>query len=191
VRRTALTICPNEATREAIQKALRERLDVEPVGEAASPAEALALAADLRPNLAVVAQRPGRTDEVLALRALRVAAPDARLVVLTWYAAALDWLAALLSGASACILVQVRMIDSLAETIERVEAGENLIVLERGEDMARLTGPYTAGLSLLSQEVISRVFRLETDAQIAASMGIAPASVTEQVEAMARRFLPA
>jgi hypothetical protein len=72
-----------------------------------------------------------------------------------------------------------------------VEAGENLIVLERGEDMARLTGPYSAGLSLLGQEVISRVFRLETDAQIAASMGIAPASVTEQVEAMARRFLPA
>jgi DNA-binding NarL/FixJ family response regulator len=191
LRRTALTVCPNQATREAIQKALRDRLNVDPVGEAASPAEAIALASRLQPGFTVVAQRLVDAADVLALRAVRAAAPDSKLVVLSWYAGERDWLASLLAGASVLILVQLRMIDTLAETLERVAAGENLVQLERGEQIAGQTAQYTAALSSEGREVISRVFSLETDGQIAAALGMSPDAVREHVAAMARHFLPA
>ncbi|HXH21440.1 MAG TPA: hypothetical protein VNN10_05380 [Dehalococcoidia bacterium] len=188
--RKALIVCANPVAREAIRKALAGRLSVDLAAEADSLRAGLHEARETQPEFAIVAQRLQDASDIMALRDIRDAAPAAKVVVLTWYAVERDWLAALLAGASACLLMEVRMLTALADVLERVAAGENLIAEERGEHLARVTAALASDASDFERELLRRICQLETDARIAEVTGVPIAGVKAGVEALARRFLP-
>jgi DNA-binding NarL/FixJ family response regulator len=175
---------------EAIRRAMAERLKLDPVGGAPSPAGAIALAAELQPDLVVVSQRLTHPEEVASCRAMRSASPASRLVVLTPYAAERDWLLALVAGASACVLFEVRMLSTLADVLNRVLAGENLIHSERGESLARLAQPAGTLASEKHQQVLAQLFQLKTDAQIAAELRLSQDEVARCVGEVASLLMP-
>ena len=73
--------------------------DVEVVGTASDGAEAIAMAADLRPDIVLMDLRMPRCDGVQATRSLREQHPDVKVVVLTTYADDRSVIDALRAGA--------------------------------------------------------------------------------------------
>lgn len=188
---SAVVVFPNVAAREAIKKALAERFALHCVGAAASPAEALSVVERTTPDVVIVGQHLVNAAEVLDCRNLRAVSPASRLIMLTWYARERDPLISLLAGASACLLLEIGAIDALAAVIERVAAGENLIYLERGEHLAQLLGPSGPFADAGQREVMARVFQLQTDADIAQALGMAPEDVHDSIGEIVRMLTPA
>ncbi len=85
--------------REGLTMVLGLLPDVDVVGAAADGAEAVALAADLRPDVVLMDLRMPRCDGVEATRLLREREPDIKVVVLTTYSDDRSVLDALRAGA--------------------------------------------------------------------------------------------
>jgi DNA-binding NarL/FixJ family response regulator len=85
--------------REGLAMVLGLLPDVDVVGAAADGAEAVALAADLRPDVVLMDLRMPRCDGVEATRLLREREPDIKVVVLTTYSDDRSVLDALRAGA--------------------------------------------------------------------------------------------
>jgi DNA-binding NarL/FixJ family response regulator len=104
------------------QRAVREGLamlvsltgDIEVVGTAANGAEAVALAAELKPQVVLMDLRMPEVDGAEATRAIRSAMPDTHVLVLTTYADDASLFPALEAGAHGYLTK-----DASAEEIER------------------------------------------------------------------------
>jgi DNA-binding NarL/FixJ family response regulator len=109
------------------RKGLRDLLstlpDVEIAGEAASGPEAVALAADLRPDLVLMdLQMPGGGG-LEAIRAILAANPEARLLVITLFADDDSVFAALRAGARGYVLKDAHE-DEIVRALRAVANGE-------------------------------------------------------------------
>lgn len=113
-----------------VRRGFRRLLDddprVEVVGEASDGDEAIRLAASLHPDVVVMdAAMPG-TNGMAATRAIRSAAPDVAVLMLSMHSEETVVQQALDAGASGYILKNVVDLD-LAAAIVRVAAGERVI----------------------------------------------------------------
>jgi DNA-binding NarL/FixJ family response regulator len=97
--------------------------DVEVVGTAADGEEALALAAELRPDVILMDLRMPRVDGVEATRRLRASHPGIKVVVLTTYADDRSVLDALRAGALG-YLTKDAGADEIQEALRRVADGQ-------------------------------------------------------------------
>ncbi len=191
MRPTALIVGSNVAARDAIERALSERIGIDCAGQAATPGEAVDLASSLRPNVVVVGRRLERAADIQGCREIRDASPSSKLVALTWYAGDRDWLAAVLAGASACLLLEVRILDALAGLIQRVLAGENVILAEQGENLAVLahkTGPLK---DTVQRGIAAMAFNLMTNSQIAEATALPVEDVRRHIGDIVRALVPA
>ena len=112
--------------RRGFRRLLEDDPRIEIVGEAADGAEAIALARDLRPHVVVMdAAMPG-TSGMAATRAIRAAAPDIAVLMLSMHSESTVVQQALDAGARGYILKNVVDLD-LAAAIVRVAAGETVI----------------------------------------------------------------
>ena len=122
----------------------------------------------------------------------RVASCPARCIVLTSAPTGMIWVALMSSGAEAVLSSQVSL-DDLVETIEHVLAGEEVVDPERRESMIKEWEEVTtqfeemAGrLSRLSPrelDVLERVSRGESPAEIATQLGVAITTVRSHIKA--------
>ncbi|MFJ8475221.1 response regulator [Kitasatospora sp. NPDC094011] len=122
--------------RAALEMVIAETTDVEVVGEAGDGAEAVRLAAELRPDVVVmdIRMRPqpgGRevppvTDGIEATRRVTAAGGPTRVVVLTTFDEDEHVYAALRAGASG-FLVKDMALDDILAAVRVVAAGEALI----------------------------------------------------------------
>jgi DNA-binding NarL/FixJ family response regulator len=187
--RTAVLVCPNDSLREAITAALA-RLAIDVVGEAASPALAVDICASRCPDLVVLGMRLVDAGEILQCRRIRAVSPSSRLLALTWYAGDRDSLAALLAGASACLLLQARSIQELTQVVTRVLDGANLIYEERGDRFSQLAQGTDGRFTDLGRAVLQEVFQLKSDSEIASGLSLGLDEVQETLAKVVHELVP-
>ncbi|MER7849008.1 response regulator transcription factor [Kitasatospora sp. NPDC096077] len=112
--------------RAALEMVIAETADVEVVGEAGDGAEAVRLAAELRPDVVVMDIRMPGTDGIEATRRVTAAGGPTRVVVLTTFDEDEHVYAALRAGASG-FLVKDMALDDILAAVRVVAAGEALI----------------------------------------------------------------
>ena len=111
--------------RQGIRAFLETHADLVIVGEAADAADATAVCAECKPQVALVdLVMPG--GGVAATRDIRAASPGTQVVVLTSFDDAQQIVAAIKAGALSCLLKDVDA-DSLAEAIRLAARGEAVL----------------------------------------------------------------
>jgi NarL family two-component system response regulator LiaR len=112
--------------RQGLKTFLELQPDVEVAGEACDGAEAVALAAELGPDVVLLdLVMPGLAGAE-AIRRLRASSPGTKVIVLTSFAGDDELFPALRAGADAYLLKDVEPRE-LVEAIRRVHAGEALL----------------------------------------------------------------
>ncbi|MFE7190464.1 response regulator [Kitasatospora sp. NPDC057541] len=112
--------------RAALEMVITEAPDLEVVGEAATGAEAVRLAEELRPDVVVMDLRMPVLDGIEATRRVTAGPDPARVVVLTTFDEDENVHAALRAGASG-FLVKDMALDDILGAIRVVAAGDALI----------------------------------------------------------------
>ncbi len=117
-----LIVDDHAVVREGLRAFLQLQADLEVVGEAADGAAGLTLARDLRPQVILMDLVMPKSDGVNAIRALRTALPETRVLVLSSFLDDAYVFAALQAGASGYLLKDVQP-DALAQAIRQVHQG--------------------------------------------------------------------
>ncbi len=172
--------------------------DLEVVGEAGDGAQAIALVADLVPDVVLMDVRMPGTDGLEATRQVVASGSPSRVVVLTTYDVDDSVFAALRAGASGFLLKDVRPVD-LVEAVRVVARGDALLapsvtrrLLDRfagalpGSDASS-----PADLAVLTErelEVLRLVALALSNAEIAARLVLTEATVKTHVSAVLRKL---
>jgi DNA-binding NarL/FixJ family response regulator/two-component sensor histidine kinase len=131
-------------TRAGIRRLLESEPDMEVAGEAADGLQALAEAQDLGPQVILMDVRMPGMDGVEALRQLRAAHPDLRVLMLSAYGEDEEVFESLKAGASGYVLKDVAP-QELVRVIRAVARGETLLA-------PGLTGKLVDHISRLARE---------------------------------------
>ena len=178
--------------REGLTALLQSAADIEVVGEASSGAEAIALAAELQPDIILMDIRMDDVNGIEATRRIREGQPGVRVIMLTMVERDDSLLAALRAGAKSYILKGADK-KQVLKTIHAVAEGEALF----GPEIAKRLGDFFRGLdvSLVSKtelallaelsdrerEVLDLMARSWNNQQIAAELHISPKTVSNHV----------
>jgi len=174
------------------------------VGDAADAGEALRRAQELQPDLILLDNHLPGVNGVDVLPALREAAPQARVVMLTVSEDENDLAAALKAGASGYLLKNIEG-DALAQAIQRVMNGESTIAPEMtGKLIAAYRGasapavatppmPHDAAsplaqLSPRELEILRGIACGASNKEIARNLGIAETTVKIHVQHVLRKL---
>lgn len=174
------------------------------VGDAADAGEALRRAQELQPDLILLDNHLPGVNGVDVLPALREAAPQARVVMLTVSEDENDLAAALKAGASGYLLKNIEG-DALTQAIQRVMNGESTIAPEmtgkliaayRGASAPAVVSPPTpddvasplAQLSPRELEILRGIACGASNKEIARNLGIAETTVKIHVQHVLRKL---
>lgn len=116
----------HEVVRRGLRDLIEAEEDLQVVGEAGTADEALRRVPATRPDVAILDVRLPDGDGIEVCREIRSAYPDIQCVILTSYSDDEALFSAIMAGASAYLLKQVKGRD-LADGIRRVGAGESLL----------------------------------------------------------------
>ncbi len=171
------------------------------VGDAGDAGEAQRQAERLRPDLVLLDNHLPGVDGVHALPALRAAAPDAHIVMLTVSEDEADLAAALRGGACGYLLKTIEG-DALSRAIRRVMQGHSVVAEEMTGKLfaAARDGPAAAApdtpvpaspLDLLSpreRDILQAVASGASNKEIGRTLGIAESTVKIHVQHVLRKF---
>ena len=186
-----LVVDDHEVVRQGLVALLDRREGFEVVAEAATVAEAIAMAHRFEPDIVIMDVRLPDGSGVEACREIRADLPATRVVILTSYPDEEAVLSAIVAGASGYLLKQVRGRDLVA-ALEAVGRGESLLdpavtekVLERVRRIA--TGTYTDELSQLTsqeQKILMLVAEGKTNKEIASDVFLSDKTVKNYVSSI-------
>ena len=112
--------------RRGLEMVLIDEDDIELVGEAGDGAEAVSNAAESLPDVVLMDIRMPRSSGIDACRAMKAAAPSAKIVMLTISDEEEDLFEAIKAGASGYLLKDIPL-DEVAESVRAVHGGQSLI----------------------------------------------------------------
>ena len=163
-----------------VREGLRAILDAEPdldvVGEAGSGAEAVELAARLRPDVVLMDLRMPGMDGVQATGRI-TAAGDARVLVVTTYDTDSDILRAVEAGATGYLLKDTPRRE-LAEAVRAAARGETVLAPPVARKlMSRVRLPAVDAPTRRELEVLAEVARGRSNAEIGRTLHISEATV--------------
>jgi DNA-binding NarL/FixJ family response regulator len=173
---------------------LADGIDV--VGEAANGREAVQLAKELQPDVVLMDVRMPELDGIEAIRRLRQAGVDARVLVLTTFDLDEYVYAAMRAGASGFLLKDAPR-EQLVAAVRTVSRGEALLaptvmkrLIERFVDRPAPVeaAPALAELSARELEVLRLLARGLSNAEIAAELIIGEATVKTHVARILRKL---
>jgi two-component system, NarL family, response regulator DesR len=169
--------------RGALATLLNLEDDIEVVGEAANGEEALTVARDSRPDVALLdIEMPGK-DGIVTAAELRAVLPDCRVVILTTFGRPGYLRRAMEAGASA-FLVKDSPAQELAAAIRRVLAGERVI------DPALAAAALSAGPNPLSpreRDVLAASADGSTIGDVAVRLRLSEGTVRNYLSAAIRK----
>jgi two-component system nitrate/nitrite response regulator NarL len=172
------------------------------VGDAADAGEAQRRAQELQPDLILLDNHLPGVRGVDALPALREAAPQARVLMLTVSEDEQDLSAALKAGAAGYLLKTVEG-DALASAIQRIMRGDNVVdtqmtsklvsALQGGAPASAPAAPTPAAtllqtLSPREREILRAIARGASNKEIGAELGIAETTVKIHVQHVLRKL---
>jgi DNA-binding NarL/FixJ family response regulator len=193
-----LLVDDQELVREGFAMILDAQADIEVVGHASDGSGVVARARETMPDVVLMDVRMPGTDGIEATRRLR-AAGFARLGILMLTTFDLDEYVyeALRAGASGFLLKDVPR-ATLIDGVRTVAAGESLLapaitrkLIERFVSGPLVTDERPAEMALLSgreQDVLMRIARGRSNAEIAAEMFLSEATVKSHVAAVLRKL---
>lgn len=163
-----------------VREGLRAMLDAEPdldvVGEAGSGAEAVRLAAELRPDVVLMDLRMPGMDGVAAT-GLIAAAGDARVLVVTTYDTDADILRAVEAGATGYLLKDTPRRE-LAEAVRAAARGETVLAPPVARALvSRVRLPAVDAPTRRELEVLAEVARGLSNAEVGRALHISEATV--------------
>ena len=164
------------------------------VGEAASGAEGLALARELRPDLILLDLNMRDGDGLDMLRGLRTARSEARVVMVTVSDSGEDVVAALRGGAEGYLLKDMEP-EAMLEALQAVAAGRVVIPPQlnhllaaalRGESRPQSAG--AAGLTEQELRILEKIAAGLSNKQIGRELDIAEGTVKVHVKHILRKL---
>ena len=163
-----------------VRAGLRAMLDAEPdlevVGDAGSGAEAVALAARLRPDVVLMDLRMPGTDGVAATERI-VASGDARVLVVTTYDTDADILRAVEAGATGYLLKDTPRRE-LADAVRAAARGETVLAAPVARKLvSRFRLPAVDSPTPRELEVLAQVARGLSNVDIGRELRISEATV--------------
>lgn len=173
----------HQIVRQGLRAILRVLPDIELVGEADGGKSAVALAAQLLPDVILMDLVMPGMDGVAAITAIKRANPEQRIVVLTTFAESELVLAAVQAGADGYLLKDIDM-QELARAIRTVHNGQPYLHPEATRHLIQATSrpdQPTDHLTVREQEVLRLLARGMTNRQIADSLTISDKTVSVHI----------
>ena len=169
--------------RQGLRTLLELQEDMAVVAEAADGEEAVGLAAELRPDVALVDLVMPRRDGVETIRRLAEVSPGTRAIVLTSFLDEDSLLPAIRAGAAGYLLKDVEPAE-LVRAIRAAHAGEALLspaVTARLLERVARAEPEPLPLTGREQEVLALVARGLSNKAIARELGLAEKTAKNHV----------
>ncbi len=179
--------------RRGLEMVLEEEPDIELVGQASDGAEAVEKAAESLPDVVLMDIRMPRSSGIEACRAVKEAAPSAKIIILTISDEEEDLFEAIRAGASGYLLKDIPL-DEVAEAVRSVHGGQSLInpsmagkllsefaTLERRDGEARAQEVPAPKLTEREMEVLKLVARGMNNRDIAKELFISENTVKNHV----------
>ena len=179
-----LLVDDHKVVRSGVKALLSGTGNIDVVGEAGTVADAVSVAARLKPDLVLMDVRLPDGSGIDACREIRTARPETRVLFLTSFADDDAVLATILAGAAGYLLKEIDE-DALIRAIETVAAGRSILdpsvtqrVLTRIKDQASTVGEQKdAELSPQEQKVVALVAEGRTNKEIAVALGLSDKTV--------------
>jgi len=176
--------------RQLLRLQLEMETDLQVVGEAASGAEAVDAVAELAPDLILLDLDLGGRSGLAYVNALHVAAPSARILVLSGTDKVDDMVEAFRAGAIGFLSKQ-HPVEDFPSALRAVHAGQSLLppeaasaVLNAFREESKPAAPsavVTAGLSARELEVLNLLARSLSNREIASELFISENTVKNHV----------
>ncbi len=163
--------------REGLRGMLAAEQDIDVIADAASGAEAIAMAARHRPDVILMDLRMPHTDGVEATAAILGATPGVRVLVLTTYETDTDIVRAVEAGAVGYLLKDTPTAE-LGKAIRAAARGETVLAPAVARRLvSHVRKPRRDMLSSRETEVLALVARGLTNAEIGTKLSITEATV--------------
>jgi DNA-binding NarL/FixJ family response regulator len=184
---TRVLICDDhEVVREGLIGLIGRQATMTVVGEAGTVAEAIALAARVKPDVVIMDVRLPDGSGVEACRSIREANADVKVIMLTSYADDEALFASIIAGASGYLLKQTRG-QAVVDAIIAVAAGRSLLdpdvtgkVLERLRE-SRAEDPVLASLTEQERKVLTGLAEGKTNRDIGETLFLSEKTVKNYV----------
>ncbi len=176
----------HEIVRRGLRELLESTEDIKVIGESASAAEATRRIPALRPDVAIFDARLPDGSGIDTCREVRSVDPTIKGLILTSYDDEQALMTAMLAGASAFVLKDIRS-NNLIETIRRVAAGDNLLDTARTHQLVenwRVHGDADPRLRVLTPQerrILDHIAAGLTNRQIGEEMFLAEKTVKNYV----------
>ena len=181
---SVLLVDDHEVVRVGLRTLLSRDAEVRIVGEAASAEEAVAQAARLKPEVALLDIRIPDHEGIAACTNIHEVSPETKVLFLTSYADDETVLAAILAGAQGYLLKEIEA-DTLLRAIRIVASGHSIldpVVTKRALEWLKGMSTSSVGSKLESlspqeQAVVSHVSEGKTNKEIAAALNLSEKTV--------------
>lgn len=184
---TVLIVDDHQMVRQGVRAFLEKQPDISVVGEAASGAEALRLAADLAPDVALMDLVMPEMDGVETTRRLKQASPRSQVIILTSYHDDEHIFPAIRAGALSYVLKDVSS-GELIEIVRKAARGEAVMhphvaarVMEELRGGPRAQTPFASALSERELETLRLIAEGLNNAEIAERLVISAATAKTHV----------
>jgi DNA-binding NarL/FixJ family response regulator len=190
-----LLVDDHEVVRVGLRAVLSAAPDVRVVAEAGTAAEAVRMAAELHPDVAVMDVRLPDGSGIEACRDIRGDWPETRVLILSAYSDEEALFSAILAGAAGYLLKQARGSEVL-QAVRAVHAGGSLLdpavtarVLQRLRAVAapRPADP-TAELTALDRRILDMLADGRTNREIASALFVSETTAKHYVSGILRKL---
>jgi DNA-binding NarL/FixJ family response regulator len=172
-----LVVDDHPVVREGLASMLAAQPDFDVVGSASDGAEAVAMHADIKPDVTLMDLRMPGLDGVSAIREIRSRDPAANILVLTTYDSDADIVRSVEAGAVGYLLKDAPR-DELFLAVRRTASGESALSPSiAARLMARMRAPDSSTLSRREIEVLELVAAGRANQAIADELHISLATV--------------